>query len=528
MNKPFAAVFALAALAPPSLLWSQTLRPARTVWASEPSEVPAMAQRVDSMLRTGALVPARTQRDGQFPGRVHERLNQFHDGVRVFGGQIVWQKEAGQVLSVTGNVYDDVDVDVDTRPALSPDDAARRALALAAPGSRVAGRIELVVLPLSDRLVLAYYLHLRGSRGRASLDAVFVDARSGGILLRYNDLRSEAEVGLGIGTWSDEKKMSVESAAGTNRAVDRLRPFGIRTYDVGFDYDSWNAYEADTDAFLATDGDNEWRDGAVVDAHAYAGYTYDYYFKKHGRRGLDDDSLVAINFVHILPQFAEFNNAFYDPVDNSMNYGDGDGTTFNFFSSALDVVSHELTHGVTDFSSQLIYLNESGALNEAFSDVISAGVEWTFEEPGRGRQRADWLEGEDLFLHFGGAIRSFENPASLGDPDHYSVRCLPPVCTEDYDNGGVHINSNIIDQAFYLMVQGGTNRTSGTRVQGVGTANIDHIESIFYRAFVFYLVPSSNFHDAREATLRAARELFGSGSTEESMVRQGWSAVGVP
>jgi bacillolysin len=516
----------VAALALPALLSSQTLRAARAVWASNPAEVPAMAQQVDAMLRSGSLALSRTQRDGQIPGRIHERMNQYHAGVRVFGGQLVWQKDAGQVLSVTGNVYDEVDVDVS--PALSADDAARRALAVAAPGARVAGRIELVILPLADRYVLAYYLHVRGATGRATLDAMFVDARTGAIVLRYSDLRSESEVALGIGTWSDQKKMSVESAAGTNRAVDRLRPFGIRTYDVNFDFDSWNFYLADTDAFLATDADNEWRDGAVVDAHAYAGYTYDYYFKEHGRRGLDDDNLVAINFVHFLPQSDGYSNAFYDPVDNSMNYGDGDGVDFTYFSSALDVVSHELTHGVTDFSSQLIYLNESGALNEAFSDVISAGVEWYFQEPGRGRLRADWLEAEDVFIRFGGAIRSFENPASLGDPDHYSVRCLPPVCTEDYDNGGVHINSNIVDHAFYLMVQGGTNRVSGQRVAGVGTANIGHIESIFYRAFVFYLVPSSSFHDAREATLRAAQELFGSGSTEESMVRQGWDAVGVP
>jgi Zn-dependent metalloprotease len=116
----------------------------------------------------------------------------------------------------------------------------------------------------------------------------------------------------------------------------------------------------------------------------------------------------------------------------------------------------------------------------------------------------------------------------VGDPDHYSIRCLPPICTEDYDNGGVHINSGIANQAFYLMVQGGTNRTSGMTVRGVGTAQMDRIEKIFYRAFAFYLVPSSNFHDAREATVRAAAELYGAGSFEEATVRQGWDAVGVP
>src|SRR3990172_10001663 len=159
--------------------------------------------------------------------------------------------------------------------------------------------------------------------------------------------------------------MSVQAAGGTSRAVDVLRPFGIRPCDVGFDFESWFFYEAETDEFLATDSDNEWRDGAVVDAHAYSGYTYDYYFKRHGRNGLDDAGRVAINYVHFLRQRDGYNNAFFNPVDVSLNYGDGDGETFTFFSAALDVVAHELTHGVTNFTSDLIYLNESGEIGRA-------------------------------------------------------------------------------------------------------------------------------------------------------------------
>jgi Zn-dependent metalloprotease len=151
-------------------------------------------------------------------------------------------------------------------------------------------------------------------------------------------------------------------------------------------------------------------------------------------------------------------------------------------------------------------------------------VEWYFEPAGSDRQRADWVQGEDLFYDFGSYARSFENPRAAGDPDHYSSRCQ---CPEDYDHGGVHINSGIVNHAFYLMVQGGTNRTSGMAVQGLGAERMERIESIFYRAFVFFLVPSSDFHDAREATLRAAQELFGPGSLEETTVRQGWDAVGV-
>ena len=502
---------------------AQSLRSSRTYWASDPAEVPALAQSVDRMLASGELAFARSQRDGRFPGRTHERFDQFHQGVRVLGGQIVWQKDVGLVLSVTGNLYEDVDVNV--TPTLTAVEAAARALVQGEAGARVVGRTELVVLPLRERFALTYFLHLRG---QATLEAVFVDAHSGNVALRYNALRTQTStIGLGIGTFSDEKKMTAEVAAGTHRAVDRVRPFGIKTYDVNFNFNAWSTFSAAGDSFLATDSDNVWRDGAVVDAHTYAGYTYDYYFKRHGRRGIDDRDLAAINFVHIFPQFVGFNNAFFDPVDTSLNYGDGDGVTFTFFSAALDVVAHELTHAVIQFTSDLINLNESGALNEAISDIMSAGVEFEFEPSGSGRQRADWLLGEDLFINFGPFIRSLIDPLSAGDPDHYSIRC-DAECPEDVDNGGIHINASIVTHAFYLMVAGGTNRTSGITVAGLGMDQIDRIESIFYRGFMFYLVPSSDFSDAREATIRAAREIYGAGSPEERTVRDGWNAVGVP
>ena len=502
---------------------AQTLQSARTVWASDIADVPALARDVDLMLRSGDLELGSIQRDGVFRGRTHERLDQYHRRVRVFGGQIVWQKESGRVLSITGKLFDNIDVDVSA--ALDADAAVARALAASEANAFAVGPVELVVLPLREGFALAYYLHVRGDR---TLDAFFVDASRGRILLRYNDHRSQTGmIGLGVGTWDDQKKITVEQAAGTYRAVDRVRPFGIRTFDVRFNFNTWKRYAADTPAFLATDGDNEWQDGAVVDAHVYAGYTYDYYFKQHGRRGIDDKGLANINFVHIVPKSAGFNNAFYDPVDNSLNYGDGDGITFDFFSSGLDVVAHELTHAVTQFTSDLIYLNESGALNEAISDIMGASVEFFFEPAGSGRQQADWVLGEDIFINFGPIFRSFRNPDALGDPDHYDVRCVPPVCSEDFDNGGVHINSSIANHAFYLMVEGGTNRVSGIQVDGVGRAQMDRIESVFFRAFTAYLVPSSDFSDAREATLRAARELFGAGSALEQTVRQGWDAVGV-
>ena len=177
-----------------------------------------------------------------------------------------------------------------------------------------------------------------------------------------------------------------------------------------------------------------------------------------------------------------------------------------------------------DFSSDLIYFDEPGALNEAISDIMAVSAEFFFEPLGNGRQKADWVLFEDVYINFGEYDRSFSNPRRAHSiyPDHYSVRF-----TGDFDNRGVHINSSIANHAFYLMVVGGTNRVSDLSVEGVGFQQMNRIERIFYRAFFYYLVPSSNFSDAREATIRAAWELYGVGSVEEQTVRDGWLAVGV-
>ena len=134
--------------------------------------------------------------------------------------------------------------------------------------------------------------------------------------------------------------------------------------------------------------------------------------------------------------------------------------------------------------------------------------------------RADYSMGEDVVRP--GGIRSLSDPLSLGDPDHYSRRFLG---TED--NGGVHINCGIPNNAFYLAIEGGTNRTSGLSVQGVGASNREQIERVFYRAYTQLLPANATFSMTRAATIQASRDLFGSNSAAERAVTQAWTAVGV-
>jgi thermolysin len=175
---------------------------------------------------------------------------------------------------------------------------------------------------------------------------------------------------------------------------------------------------------------------------------------------------------------------------------------------------------VTDYTSGLIYRDESGALNEAFSDIMGTAAEFYFQPAGNGLMKADYLIGEDVVRP--GGFRSMENPQAFGDPDHYSRRFLG-----DSDNGGVHTNSGIVNQAYYLAIEGGTNRTSGLAVQGVGQSNREQIEKTFYRAFTELLPSNATFATARAATIQAARDLYGANSAAERAVTQAWTAVGV-
>jgi vibriolysin len=254
-------------------------------------------------------------------------------------------------------------------------------------------------------------------------------------------------------------------------------------------------------------------DAAIDDAHNYAIATYNYYWNNHGRDSIDDAGLTLISRAHY---GRNYNNAYWDGAQ--MTYGDGDGVTFIPLSQGADVVAHELTHGVTERSSGLIYQNESGALNEAWSDIFGAMVDYQ-----EGATGADiWLIGEDIYTPGtpGDALRNMADPAQFGDRDYWPTRY-----TGTSDNGGVHTNSGIANLAFQLLVDGGRHPRGKTSalVQGIG---FDQAAAIFYAANVACLTPSSNFAAARYCTA----DVFGNvtGTDYSTEINAAWDAVGVP
>jgi thermolysin len=552
-----ATAVAVVAMATASTAQPQNRRQILTLSAGSVSSLAELREadaQVERLRRDRTLRLAASENDPLISGRTHDRFRQYHDGVPIFAAEVTRQTARGVTVSLFGTVH--LGVDVETTAALSGDDAAGiiERLGNLRPGGSTPPR--LVILPDRERTGAYRLVYEARAFTGTRLMVYFIDASSGDLVWTYNDLKTQqptlpceqCAVGEGLGVKGDQKKIDVTTVGGAFLALDQLRPADVFTFDMRGDVLRTLAVLDGTaqlfDADLATDTDNLWLDGASVDAHVGMGWTYDYLYRRFGRQSLNDRNVRLIGLVHPINRadlftapadlVATFNlNAFYcgicgpDGVGLAV-FGEGlppnvlsGGQQVNFFSGALDIVAHELAHGLTDFTSALLPMGESGALNEAFSDIIGVGVEHyaeTFYRNGAGS--ADYLIGEDAFEP--GGIRSLADPPLFGDPDHYSIRFLG-----DADNGGIHTNSLIASHAFYLAIEGGINRVSGLPVTGVSAANREQIEQVFYRAFTVLLTRSADFAAARAATIQAARDLYGTASAAEVAVTQAWTSVGV-
>ena len=361
----------------------------------------------------------------------------------------------------------------------------------------------------------------------------WVDATTGRVKRSYNALTEDT--GVGVGVKNDRKRIETvrRGDAWRLRTTDRNGPENIgdtiqltrsaRGYvrlggKIMFDTDNvWNRK-------VPRYRDSDQRPG--VDAHYYANVVDDFYTDTFGRNSLDNEGMPLVSVVHFATRVAPYCNAFWN--GEQMTYGDGNGTTCKPLSGGLDVVGHELTHGVTEFTSNLIYEDESGALNESFSDIMANTIEFYAEREGRDpAAEPDWRIGEDVIsIYDTPGFRNMADPQEFGDPDHYSERYLG-----EEDNGGVHSNSGISNLAYYLAVNGGKNpgcsgSASGhTHTRGctitVDPMGLKAAAQTWYMGYTG-LTEYANMCDARRATAALAG-YQGHGST----VRQAWAAVGV-
>ena len=529
----------LFAMCTPQTAFAQA-RPVALATTRAFGEMRVWDQRIDQMIRGRELRVRESARDEVLPGRLHERFDQYFQGVRIIGGDITRQTDASGTVSAFGMLH--TDVNIDPTPGLTPEEA-RTAIAVAVSGEFSGASPELVVLPLSDGYHLAYFGQ---AFNRVEILNVFVDASSGALLRQYSDFLTDGVIGSGVGAYGDQKKVSVKPLGGAYVTDDGLRPSAITTYDMKGDLNRTtailNRVASVVPADIAADSDDVWTDSTVVDGHVYAGWYYDYLFKRFGRNGIDNNNLRIAAFTHPVrlqnigtaaPSVVGlyYINAFSCSTCGPDGRGAvvfGEGTPKNYFpgieikpfTASLDVVAHELTHSVTGATARLngFPFSEAGSLNEAFSDIFGVATAFFFESLGSGPLQASYIQGRDLTVPAGVLSRSLANPATTRDPDHYTSRVI---------GGDPHYNSTIASHAFYLAIEGGTNRTSGLPVQGVGAANREQIEKTFFRALTALMPSSSTFALTRRATIQAARDLYGVGGAVERAITQAWDAVGV-
>ncbi|RME43485.1 MAG: peptidase M4 family protein, partial [Chloroflexi bacterium] len=387
-------------------------------------------------------------------GMRHVRLIQRVEGRPVFGGQLVVHLTPdNRIVAVNGKFAPEAKVPA--KPALTLAEAYTRArddLGLAKDSGSLAESQLLVFNPaLLDRGPNANYLAYRlviDEPARPAIWVVFIDAETGKTLFRYNNLETA-------------KNREIYDLNGSTTLPGTLchnesGPVGSPLPDC-------------------------------VDAFVFTGDTYDYFSATFGRDSFDDAGATMQASV----RYGSVANAFWN----------GTQTAFGPGFAVKDVVAHEWTHAVTQYTADLLYSFQSGALNESISDVFSAMVD-----------SDDWLEGEDLP---GGAIRSLANPAAFGDPGKLSDYLCTPL-----DNGGVHTNSGIPNHAAYLMAEGGT--YNGFTITGIGRLAT---AQVYYQALTAYLTSASNFGDAYFALQNACYDVYGAGSPECTSVQMALDAV---
>ncbi|MDD2675073.1 MAG: M4 family metallopeptidase [Flavobacterium sp.] len=497
-------------------------------------------------------------------GFLHEKFQLFHKGLKVEFSTYSLHSKKSKLESMNGEFYQLEDIN--TNPGLTYEQALTKATsqigakeylwekpleAAAIDYTKPAG--ELVLLPMMDddksskknndiRLVYKFDIYATNPVSRGD---VYVDALTGEIVFYNATIKHLGEYSHGnhnLAEKSDgriEKSLFVAANAATRYSSaqtiqtalsgssyilsDNTRGNGINTFNMkkGTSYTAAVNFTDVDNNWTAAEFDNTNKDNGALDAHWGAEKTYDYFSAKHARNSYDNAGAIIKSYVH-------FDNAYDNAYWNGsvMTYGDGSGTYFDILTS-LDVAAHEIGHAVCEKTANLAYQRESGAMNEGFSDIWGACVEY-FAAPAK----STWLIGEDIERRAGKtALRSMSNPKLEGQPDTYGgtnwkvINCGTPTQTNDYC--GVHTNSGVLNHWFYILSVGKTGTNDIGSSYNVTGITIDKAAKIAYRLESVYLSANSTFANARTFGIQSAVELYGAGSAEVIATTNAFYAVGV-
>ncbi|WP_338146541.1 M4 family metallopeptidase [Streptomyces boncukensis] len=488
-------------------------------------------------------------------GTTHTRYDRTYAGMPVIGGDLIVHRSPSGAVSVTKATKRRIAVDTTEaagRAAESAGGTARKAARAQEVTGAKAGKPARVVWAVKGAPRLALRTVVRGTQedGSPSRLHVFTDAESGRKLAAMEERQGivpadqaaraskdgarpgKSAQGAQGGKGAQGKPAAAEGegtaqysgsvalgTTGTDKGytlTDGTRGKG-RTTDLG------NTEDDSGQGTAFYDDDNKWGGGrqtAAVDAHYGAAATWDYYKKAHGRNGIKNDGKGALSRVHYGKGYV---NAFWSDSCFCMTYGDGEGDAKPLTS--LDVAAHEMSHGVTSATANLVYQGESGGLNEATSDIFATAAEFHADnaaDPG------DYLIGEKIDINGDGTpLRYMDKPSRDGE----SLDSWSP----EAGDADVHYSSGIANHFFYLLSEGSGKKTigdvtydsptaDGSDVKGIGR---DKAAQIWYKALTAYMTSTTDYQDARTATLKAAADLYGKDSTEAEAVGAAWTGVNV-
>jgi Zn-dependent metalloprotease len=452
-------------------------------------------------------------------GATHTRYDRTYAGLPVLGGDLIVHRDAsGATTSVTKATR--AAIRVDTVTAAYPSARAKAAAVDAAQAKgaekATAKAPRKVIWAATGSPTLAWETVVGGLQddGTPSELHVITDARTGKRLYAYQAV----EQGIGKSLYSGQVTIGTVLSGGTYQMNDTGRG-GHKTYNLN--------HGTSGTGTLLTDSDDVWGNGttgdpasAGVDAQYGAALTWDYYKQVHGRTGIRGDGVAAYSRVHYGNAYV---NAFWSDSCFCMTYGDGQNNARPL--TAIDVAGHEMTHGVTAATARLVYSGESGGLNEATSDIFGTSVEFFANNPS---DPGDYLIGEKIDIFGTGApLRYMDKPSKDGSSrDSWS---------SGIGSLDVHYSSGPANHVFYLMSEGSGAKdlggvhydsptSDGKAVTGIGRANA---EKIWFRALTTYMSSNTNYAGARTAALKAAADLFGTGSATYNNVGNAFAAINV-
>ncbi len=492
------------------------------VLAAVPSALNALTDALNVSKGETAFKVLLIERDAQ--NRVHVKLQQVHKGIEVYGSQC-WLH-----YSPDGSIY----FGGRTRPepsnkALQPVVTNEGAQAAALTDYYVAEKkIEdyaqyaaqatykstLVLLPSEERLsdfTLAWHVTLHPNM--LSRWEYYINAIDGKVIEKYyhicgagpttataNDLMGNPKT---INVFQDGQYYLINATKDMYTGSQTTKPGQGKGIIITLDFQN-TTQQNPSYVEISTANNTGWTANAVS-AHNNANLSYDYFKNTFNRKSFDNKGGDVISFINVAEAGGVgMDNAYW--TGQYMIYGNGN-TQFKPLARGLDVGGHELAHAVTQETANLEYKNESGAMNESFSDIFGCMID-----------RDDWLLGEDVIQPSAfpsGAMRNMMDPHNGGNslndngwqPNHMNEKY-----TGTQDNGGVHINSGIVNRAYYLIAN------------TIGKAKA---EQIYYKALAQYLTKTSKFIDLRLAVVKAATDIHGANSTEVNTAKQAFDTVGI-